>query len=161
LILPIQCTEKSSDSTPEIRRLRAPIFGQFILADNPPPLFFVGSGSRSFVAPAQQTAAEETDACFIVRDHNEQALAYVYFKEEPGRRSAAKLLTRDEARAAVKKPRPNRTLAVSRPCTEVLSALIAQRARGTYGGRTQSRRLLTSPTALLSLSPGINAYVVA
>ena len=42
--------------------------------------------------------AEETDACFIVRDANGQALAYVYFEEEPGRRSAAKLLTRDEAR---------------------------------------------------------------
>jgi len=41
---------------------------------------------------------EETDACFIVRDHNGQALSYVYFEEEPGRRSAAKLLTRDEAR---------------------------------------------------------------
>jgi hypothetical protein len=42
--------------------------------------------------------AEETDACFVVRDHNGEALAYVYFEEEPGRRSAAKLLTRDEAR---------------------------------------------------------------
>jgi hypothetical protein len=37
---------------------------------------------------------EETDACFIVRDHNRQALAYVYFEEEPGRRAAAKLLPR-------------------------------------------------------------------
>jgi hypothetical protein len=42
--------------------------------------------------------AEETDACFIIRDHSGYALAYVYFEEEPGRRSAAHLLTRDEAR---------------------------------------------------------------
>ena len=42
--------------------------------------------------------AEETDACFIVRDASGQALAYVYFEDEPGRRAAAKLLTRDEAR---------------------------------------------------------------
>jgi hypothetical protein len=35
---------------------------------------------------------------FIVRDANRQALAYVYCEEEPGRRTAAKLLTRDEAR---------------------------------------------------------------
>jgi hypothetical protein len=33
-----------------------------------------------------------------VRDANGQALAYVYFEDAPGRRVAAKLLTRDEAR---------------------------------------------------------------
>jgi len=33
-----------------------------------------------------------------VRDHDRQQLAYVYFEDEPGRRSAAKLLTKDEAR---------------------------------------------------------------
>jgi hypothetical protein len=52
-------------------------------------------GSRRFPPP---WTAEETEACFIVRDHNGQALAYVYFEEESGRRAAANLLTRDEAR---------------------------------------------------------------
>ena len=33
-----------------------------------------------------------------MRDHNGQALASIYFEDEPGRRSAAKLLTKDEAR---------------------------------------------------------------
>jgi hypothetical protein len=33
-----------------------------------------------------------------VRDHNGQQLAYVYFEDEPGRRPAAKLLSKDEAR---------------------------------------------------------------
>jgi hypothetical protein len=43
-------------------------------------------------------SVEELDACFVVRDHSGQKLAYVYFEEEPGRRSSAKLLTKDEAR---------------------------------------------------------------
>ena len=33
-----------------------------------------------------------------MRDSAGQKLAFIYFEEEPGRRSAAKLLTRDEAR---------------------------------------------------------------
>jgi hypothetical protein len=40
---------------------------------------------------------DDNGACFIVRDHNDQALAYVYFENEPGRRMATHRLTRDEA----------------------------------------------------------------
>jgi hypothetical protein len=51
---------------------------------------------RRFLPP--WSVEEYADACFIVRDANWQALTYVYFEEEPGRRSAANLLTKDEAR---------------------------------------------------------------
>jgi hypothetical protein len=53
-----------------------------------------GEVRRRFPLP---WTVDETDACFIVRDGSGQALAYVYFEDEPGRRSAASLLTRDEA----------------------------------------------------------------
>jgi hypothetical protein len=33
-----------------------------------------------------------------VKDGSGQKVAYVYYEDEPGRRSAAKLLTKDEAR---------------------------------------------------------------
>ena len=42
--------------------------------------------------------AEEHDACFIVRDRTGLNLAYVYFQDDPGCHSAAKLLSRGEAR---------------------------------------------------------------
>jgi hypothetical protein len=41
---------------------------------------------------------EDNGACFIVRDHGRQALAYLYYENEPGHRAAANLLTRNEAR---------------------------------------------------------------
>jgi hypothetical protein len=40
---------------------------------------------------------EETGACYIVKDSDGQALAYVYYEEESGRRTTAKLLSKDEA----------------------------------------------------------------
>ena len=52
--------------------------------------------SRRF--PPRWDIEEYDRSCFIVRDNNGQALTYVYFETEPGRRTAAKLLTRDEAR---------------------------------------------------------------
>jgi hypothetical protein len=42
--------------------------------------------------------ADRAAPCFIVRDVNKQALAFVYCEDEPGRRTTGKLLTRDEAR---------------------------------------------------------------
>jgi hypothetical protein len=48
--------------------------------------------------PPPWTIDEANEACFIVKDAAGQALGYFYFEEEPGRRSAAKLLTKDEAR---------------------------------------------------------------
>ena len=48
--------------------------------------------------PPPWSIEELNDACFIVRDSNGQQLAFVYFEDEPGRRSAAKLLTKDGAR---------------------------------------------------------------
>ena len=49
-------------------------------------------------AASRRRGPSKTDACFIVKDRGGLSLAYVYFEEEPGRRAAAKLLTRDEAR---------------------------------------------------------------
>ena len=51
--------------------------------------------ARRFPSP---WTAEVTPNCFIVRDANGQALSYIYYECEPGRRSAAKLLSEDEAR---------------------------------------------------------------
>jgi hypothetical protein len=42
-------------------------------------------------------SVDELEACLVVRSHNGQQLAYVYFEDEPQRRSAAKRLSKGEA----------------------------------------------------------------
>jgi hypothetical protein len=43
-------------------------------------------------------SVDDTGAAFVVKDGTGQKLGYFYYKEEPGRRSTAKMLTKDEAR---------------------------------------------------------------
>ena len=50
---------------------------------------------RRFPAP---WSVEDIDAAFVLKDGSGQKVAYVYYEEEPGRRSAAKLLTKEAAR---------------------------------------------------------------
>jgi hypothetical protein len=45
---------------------------------------------------------EINKAAFVLRDNNGRALAFVYFDDEPGRRAAANLMIKDDARAAAR-----------------------------------------------------------
>jgi len=56
--------------------------------------------------PPPWAIEELNDACFVVIDSNGQKLAYIYFEEEPGRRAAAKLLSKDGARRIAKMAKP-------------------------------------------------------
>jgi hypothetical protein len=53
------------------------------------------SSPRRFPAP---WSAELQPNYYVVRDANGQQLAYIYYSNDPDRQSAAKLLTKDEAR---------------------------------------------------------------
>jgi hypothetical protein len=53
------------------------------------------SSQRHFPPP---WSAEVQPNYYVVRDANGQQIAYVYYSNDPERRSAAKLLTKDEAR---------------------------------------------------------------
>jgi endo-1,4-beta-D-glucanase Y len=54
------------------------------------------NASRRF--PPPWVIEDHNNACFIVKDANGLAVAYVYYEEEPGRRTSANLMSRDEAR---------------------------------------------------------------
>ena len=81
-----------------------------------PPLDLM-PGSRRFPPP---WTIDEGSESFIIRDANGQALAYVYYEDETGRRMAMKRLTRDEARriaAKLRRYRPSDAAAPRRePC---------------------------------------------
>jgi hypothetical protein len=51
------------------------------------------------LSASRRPGRSKRQACFIVKDGDGQALAYVYFEEEPGRRSAENLMSHDEAGA--------------------------------------------------------------
>jgi hypothetical protein len=52
--------------------------------------------TRRFLPP---WSIEERQACFIVKDGDGLALAFLYFEDEPGWRSAENLMSHDEAGA--------------------------------------------------------------
>jgi hypothetical protein len=51
--------------------------------------------ARGFPPP---WTVDDIGVAFVVKDSNGQQLAYVYYEDEPQRRVAAKMLTKDEAR---------------------------------------------------------------
>jgi hypothetical protein len=80
------------------------------------PIF---AGTPSSVEGADAKLGQD---CYIVGDGNGYALAYVYFEDEPGRRSAPHLMTRDEARRApFPRPRNPRHTRLSFSNTGMLS----------------------------------------
>jgi hypothetical protein len=61
----------------------------------------IGSKAKPMASPRRFPplwSVEELEPSFVVKDSGGQKLTYVYYEEEPGRRSTAKMLTKDEAR---------------------------------------------------------------
>jgi hypothetical protein len=82
-------------------------------------------------------SVEELHGCIIVWDKDGQALAYVYYEDDPVRRGVAKLLTRDKARQVAaniaKLPAdvtPEAALAICERVAEVQALLDDHLARG-------------------------------
>ena len=58
------------------------------------------ASARRFPPP---WSVEETDACFPVRDASGQALAYVYFEDQPGRRTGQRSTARSRAHTPLRR----------------------------------------------------------
>ena len=105
-------------------------------------------------------SVEELHGCLIVWDQSGQALAYVYYEDDPVRRGAAKLLTRDKARQVAaniaKLPAdamPDAALAICERVAEVQALLDEHLA----GGKRSAAEVVAKAQAVLSESTLLRA----
>jgi hypothetical protein len=90
-------------------------------------------------APLLHGPSKNSTACIIVWDQGGQALAYVYYEDDPVRRGVAKLLTREKARQVAaniaKLPAdatPEAALTICERVAEVQALLDDHFARGNH-----------------------------
>jgi hypothetical protein len=76
--------------------------------------------SRRFPPP---WSVEEQPACFVVHDHNGQALAYVYFENGPGRRSGGKII--GAGRGETDRGKYRKTAGAIKPPSDVGNAMMS------------------------------------
>jgi hypothetical protein len=98
-------------------------------------------------------SVEELHGCIIVWDQDAQALAYVYYEDNPAKRAVAKLLTRDKARqvaASIAKlpadAAPEAALAICQRVAEVQALLNDHLA----GGKHSAADVVAKAQAVLS-----------
>ena len=59
----------------------------------------IGRWPNGLVRPSEESDRKGVvEACFVVTDGDDQKLAFIYHREEPGQRAAAKLPTKEQAR---------------------------------------------------------------
>jgi hypothetical protein len=80
--------------------LHGPDLAPLGIKENQPARRFDSNQNSTNALLPPPWSVEELDGCFIVRDANGQALAYIYFEDEPGRRSAGSRFNNDNASGA-------------------------------------------------------------
>jgi len=99
-------------------------------------------------------SVEETDACFIVRDHNGQALAHVYFEES---RAGGLLVTDVDPAAPSRAPYPARSVA----STAAAAAAAASYQTSYQQAHPATAATTTSATTNCTAAAPAAAYVAA